>query len=86
MIATGGGCVTRPENYSLLHQNGRIIWIKREISTLPIDGRPLSETNKLEEMYAVRKPKYESFSDTQVDNNGALEDTVKQILIQEGYA
>ena len=86
VIATGGGCVTRPENYSLLHQNGRIIWIKREISTLPIDGRPLSKTNKLEEMYAVRKPKYESFSDTQVDNNGALEDTVKQILIQEGYA
>lgn len=86
VIATGGGCVTRPENYSLLHQNGRIIWIKRKISTLPIDGRPLSKTNKLEEMYAVRKPKYESFSDTQVDNNGALEDTVKQILIQEGYA
>lgn len=86
VIATGGGCVTRPENYSLLYQNGRIIWIKREISTLPIDGRPLSKTNKLEEMYAVRKPKYESFSDTQVDNNGAVEDTVKQILIQEGYA
>lgn len=86
VIATGGGCVTRPENYSLLYQNGRIIWIKRDISTLPIDGRPLSKTNKLEEMYAVRKPKYESFSDTQVDNNGAVEDTVKQILIQEGYA
>lgn len=86
VIATGGGCVTRPENYSLLYQNGRIIWIKRDISTLPIDGRPLSKTNKLEEMYAVRKPKYESFSDTQVDNNGAVVDTVKQILIQEGYA
>ena len=24
VIATGGGCVTRPENYPLLHQNGTI--------------------------------------------------------------
>jgi len=86
VIATGGGCVTRKENYPVLHQNGHIIWIRRDISMLPTDGRPLSKMNKLEEMYAVRKSRYESFSDTQVENNGTVEDTVKQILIQEGYA
>ena len=24
ILSTGGGCVTRPENYPLLHQNGTI--------------------------------------------------------------
>ena len=27
VIATGGGCVTRPENYNSLHQNGSIFWV-----------------------------------------------------------
>ena len=31
VIATGGGCVTQPRNYPLLHQNGHIFWIQREI-------------------------------------------------------
>ena len=35
VIATGGGCVTREENYDLLHQNGIIFWLKRDIDQLP---------------------------------------------------
>lgn len=30
VIATGGGCVTRPENYPRLHQNGTMIFLERE--------------------------------------------------------
>lgn len=26
ILSTGGGCVTRSENYPLLHQNGTIFW------------------------------------------------------------
>ncbi len=79
IIATGGGCVTRPENYPLLHQNSTIFWLQRNLSALPTDGRPLSQTGKLEAMYASRRPLYERFADVVIDNNGPLEDTVNAI-------
>lgn len=86
VIATGGGCVTQTVNYNLLHQNGRIVWIQRDINTLSTEGRPLSQANKLEDMYAIRKPMYESFSDSCVSNDGDVESVVKKILTLEGYA
>jgi len=79
ILATGGGCVTRPENYPLLHQNGIIFWLQRELSALPTDGRPLSQAGRLEAMYAVRRPLYERFADAIIDNNGPLEDAVNAI-------
>lgn len=83
VIATGGGCVTRQENYPLLHQNGRIYWIKRDIEKLPTEGRPLSQEGKLQEMYRIRQPLYQYFSDCIVDNNGFAEDTVNAIMKSE---
>lgn len=80
IIATGGGCVTQELNYPLLHQNGRIFWLTREIDMLPTDGRPLSQANKLGDMYQIRKPMYERFADAVIDNNGSTEATVAQIL------
>lgn len=80
VIATGGGCVTRERNYPALHQNGSIVWLERDLSLLPTDGRPLSQSNRLEEMYAVRKPLYEAFADVRVANTGSPEDTVTEIL------
>ena len=79
ILSTGGGCVTREENYPLLHQNGTIIWLKREIKNLPTEGRPLSQTNDLTEMYRVRRPLYETFADITVDNTGTVEKTVNAI-------
>lgn len=79
IIATGGGCVTREENYPLLHQNGTIFWLTRSLGKLPTDGRPLSQANRLEDLYRVRKPFYERFADYAVDNNGSPEDTLRQI-------
>ena len=80
VIATGGGCVTRAENYPLLHQNGTIYWIQRDIASLPTDGRPLSQANSLEKMYYIRQPLYERFADKIVFNNSDPKDTVKMIL------
>jgi len=80
VIATGGGCVTKARNYPLLHQNGTIIWLKRNIDLLPTDGRPLSQGSRLQEMYAVRKPMYEAFSNFSIDNSAAPEDTIASIL------
>jgi len=79
VIATGGGCVTQNRNYSLLHQNGSILWLTRDLKKLPTDGRPLSQTNRLEDLYALRKPLYEQFSDARIDNNGPLEATLTMI-------
>ena len=80
VIATGGGCVTRERNYPLLHQNGTMIWLKRDLDTLPTDGRPLSQANKLSDLYAIRKPLYEAFADHTIDNNGSPEQSIAAIL------
>ena len=80
VISTGGGCVTREENYPLLHQNGVIVWIRRDLNCLAREGRPLSLNADLSAMYAVRAPLYERFADFTVDNDGNAEDTVNLIL------
>ena len=80
VISTGGGCVTRPENYPLLHQNGTIIWLRRDLNKLAREGRPLSLGADLSAMYAVREPLYASFADFTVDNTGTPEETVDAIL------
>ena len=80
VIATGGGCVTRQRNYPLLHQNGSIFWLRRDTSLLPTDGRPLSQSHSLSDMYETRRPLYEAFADFSVDNNGTAEETVRAIL------
>ena len=80
VISTGGGCVTRPENYPLLHQNGTIIWLRRDLNKLAREGRPLSLGADLSAMYAVREPLYARFADFTVDNTGTPEETVDAIL------
>lgn len=85
VIATGGGCVTRSENYPLLHQNGRIYYIQRNVTMLPIDGRPLSKTRNLQSMFTERHPLYEKFADATVENNGPLTYVLDKILTLEGY-
>lgn len=80
VISTGGGCVTREENYDLLHQNGTIVWLQRGTENLDKTGRPLSLKNDLNEMYQKREPMYRRFADAAVDNNGSVEATLTQIL------
>ena len=80
VIATGGGCVTRQENDPLLHQNGKLFWLRRELDRLPTDGRPLSQRQSLDAMYSVRQPLYAAFADYAIDNNGIPEKTVTSIL------
>ena len=80
VISTGGGCVTRPENYAPLRQNGIVVWIKRDPNLLAREGRPLSLNADLSAMYAVRKPLYEHFADLTVNNGGTPEETVNAIL------
>lgn len=80
VISTGGGCVTQERNYDLLHQNGTIFWLTRDLDKLPTDGRPLSQQNRLAEMFRIRQPMYHRFADFVVSNDGTAEETVRQIL------
>lgn len=79
VIATGGGCVTRPENKPLLRQNGRLIWVRRPTSALSTEGRPLSRKNSLEEMAMARTPLYADFADYIVDNTGTPEEVLRKL-------
>ena len=80
ILATGGGSVTRPENYDLLHQNGTILWLQRDIAKLPTDGRPISQSRDLSELLRERTPAYTRFADHIIDNNGTVEETLCRIL------
>ena len=80
VIATGGGCVTRPVNYPSIHQNGTIVWIQRALDQLSTHGRPLSQNGKLDEMYLVRKPLYEAFADVSVQSMETPIQTTNAIL------
>ena len=80
ILATGGGCVTRAENYPLLRQNGTIFCLTRALDLLPSAGRPVSQALGAEVIYAQRKPLYERFADHMISNDGALSDTINEIL------
>ena len=87
IIATGGGVITRPENYMPLKQNGIIVFINRDASLLSTDGRPLSQKYGVKELYEKRLPLYRQFADIEVDGNGTVEEVanriVKEILLYE---
>ena len=79
ILSTGGGCVTREENYPLLHQNGTIFWLQRELVKLPSDGRPLSRLESAASMFQRRRAQYERFADCIVSNDGTPAQTAEQI-------
>ena len=80
VIATGGGAVTVPENHDILRQNSLVVFINRDVAVLPIDGRPLSQTNSLSEMFAHRLPLYRSVCEFEADGNGSIQTVTDRIL------
>ena len=80
IIATGGGVVTRDENYHSLHQNGKIILIERDLDKLSTEGRPLSQANSLQSLYESRKNAYFKFADITVCNDTTIEEAADKII------
>lgn len=80
IISTGGGAVTRKENYRSLAQNGVIFYIERELSQLARDGRPLSQNSDLAAMFEKRRPLYLDFCDFEVQNNSTPQNCAEKIL------
>lgn len=75
VIATGGGTVLRADNRSAMRRTGRVYFLRRDLSLLPTEGRPLSQAGSLEELYRVRRPLYQAAADVVIDNSVGLEET-----------
>jgi len=82
IIATGGGAVKNPANVDILHQNGVIVLLERDLEKLPVDpNRPLSSGREaLQKMFEERRPSYLAAADHIVDNNGSAEAAVEAIF------
>lgn len=80
VIATGGGVITRPENYNPLKQNGIIVFINRDADLLPTKGRPLSQMHGVKALYEQRMPLYRQFADIEIDGNGTIEEVADRII------
>ncbi len=79
VLSTGGGVVTREENYPPLYQNGVIVHIRRDIRLLPTAGRPVSQSTDLHALWRRREPLYHAFADLTVDNDSTIEGAAAEI-------
>ncbi len=84
IISTGGGAVLRPENVTVLRQNGRLFWLDRDPDSLvPTDDRPLADTvAKMKALYQEREPIYHASADVIIPVFGTPESTAALILQQ----
>jgi shikimate kinase len=81
IIATGGGAGIKKENRDALKQNGTIIYLKKDLSLLSLEGRPLSkDEDALRKIYEARKEIYEAFSDFTVEVDADAEITAKRVI------
>ena len=81
VIACGGGVVNREENYYTLAENGHIVFLNRDISLLPTDGRPVSQAVPPERLYRIRLPLYRSWCDDEIEITGnSPEETAAHIM------
>ena len=88
VIATGGGCVLRPENVDRLRRNGLLFLLDRAVDQLlPTGDRPLADTaRKLKQLYSQRMPLYRAAADQIIAVNGnetETSDTVIRRFIEE---
>lgn len=87
VIACGGGTVLREENRLNLKQNGRVVYLVRELEKLARGGRPLSSgDDAIKKLYAERAPVYESLADVTIeslDSVNAVANAVYSAIFKE---
>lgn len=81
VISTGGGVVTRLENYYYLKQNSIIIYIDRDVRKLSTRNRPISQggIGSLYKLKDDRIKNYKMFADYTVVNNGHFRRALEEI-------
>ncbi len=81
VIATGGGAVTRSENYDVLAQNSTIVFLKRDINMLATTNRPLSKGgDAVEKLFKERLPLYKKFCHIEIEAESTPELTAEKII------
>ena len=63
VVSCGGGVVTVPANYDLLHQNSFIVMLDRPIDELPVHGRPITARDGIAMLAAKRMHLYRTWAD-----------------------
>ncbi len=74
VIACGGGIVTQPRNYPILHQNGTIVMLDRPLDELmksETGDRPLSQSKGVKRLAEERMPLYRSWADVVLPCTGS---------------
>ncbi len=81
VIATGGGAILRPENISLLRENGRIYFIDRPLEDLvATEDRPLSSNRQdLERRYRERYDLYLANCDRHIPSDSVIHHVITAI-------
>lgn len=81
IVATGGGAVMKKENRDALKQNGTVIYLKKDLSLLSLDGRPLSkDEDAVRKIYEARKDTYEAFADYTVEVSDNADITAERVI------
>ncbi len=80
VIATGGGVLLREENRCALRQNSKIVYLARALDLLPTEGRPISQSRRLEDLYRERLPLFTDIADVTVQNDATLEEAAARVL------
>lgn len=77
VIATGGGAVTVKENFDVIRQNSVVFYLKRDISKLQTNGRPLSAGGEdaLLRLFENRRDAYSAIADFEVESTGIINKT-----------
>lgn len=87
VVATGGGAILAPENQAILRDQGMVVYLKATVDELlrrtsRDKNRPLLATNdpraKLEQLFQVRGPIYESLADMVVESGSTSVASVVQ--------
>ena len=80
VLSTGGGVVTRDENYPLLHQNSQIVMLNRKLDELAHKGRPITARDGIDKLAEQRMPRYCAWADYIIDSRDCAANTAQALL------
>ena len=79
VVAYGGGVPERCDNRCNLASNALVIYIKRPLSALSYEGRPISLRDGVETLFERRHPLYQSICDVELTAGATADDTARTI-------
>ena len=93
VISTGGGIITTKENYNILNNEEKVIFLDASVNTIidhlsrEVNKRPLIKESdnlykKIDDLLSIRYKKYTDVCDISIDVNGKnIDEVISQILV-----